>query len=91
MADIYARIQDATEHELRTVLAGLCADSDSTKTKTARLFDRLNQVAEDYNAQRLPAPRPAFTASAKNHSTRPITDPTPITFTTVCSSQLSSA
>jgi hypothetical protein len=56
MADIYTRIQHATEHELRTVLAGLCADSGSIKTKTTRLFRHLDQVEEAYNQQRRPAP-----------------------------------
>jgi hypothetical protein len=49
MADIYTRIQHATEHELRTMLAGLCADSGSIKTKTTRLFRDLDQVEEAYN------------------------------------------
>jgi hypothetical protein len=60
MAGIYARIQNASEHELRTVLAGLCADSDSTRNKTTRLFNGLDQFAKAYNQQKLPAPTPCI-------------------------------
>lgn len=56
MTDIYPRIQKATDHELRTVLAALCADSETTKIRTTRLFNRLDQVQKVYKEQQMPAP-----------------------------------
>ncbi|KAK4152401.1 hypothetical protein C8A00DRAFT_16291 [Chaetomidium leptoderma] len=55
MASIFARIQNATDHEVRTVLAGLCADS-TNKRYAEKLFDRLDQTAKAYGDRKLAVP-----------------------------------
>jgi hypothetical protein len=52
-ANIFARLQNATESELRTVLAALCADSDNTQKRTATLLDRLDRGKQDRTRQGL--------------------------------------
>lgn len=41
---IFARIQNATDHELRTVLAGLCEDK-TTRKEAAKMFSELENAA----------------------------------------------
>ncbi|AEO67918.1 uncharacterized protein THITE_2117094 [Thermothielavioides terrestris NRRL 8126] len=52
MADIFARIQSATDHEVRTVLAGLCADR-RVRESAGELFDRLERASKHYAADAL--------------------------------------
>ncbi|KAK3292006.1 uncharacterized protein B0H64DRAFT_468909 [Chaetomium fimeti] len=41
--NIFARIQNATDHELRTVLSGLCAD-EATRKEAMEMFSRLEKL-----------------------------------------------
>ncbi|KAH6847207.1 hypothetical protein B0I37DRAFT_414967 [Chaetomium sp. MPI-CAGE-AT-0009] len=54
-AHIFARIQNATDHELRTVLAGLCAD-EATRKQAVKLFSRLEQAARAFEEGNQPPP-----------------------------------
>ena len=49
MADIFTRIQDASDQEVRTVLARLCILDNGTQKKALQL---LNMVQEVSNAQK---------------------------------------
>lgn len=49
MADIFTRIQDASDQEIRTVLARLCVLDKDTQKKAMQL---LNMAQEASNAQK---------------------------------------
>jgi hypothetical protein len=55
MADVFTRIQNATDAEICTVLAGLCADG-TTKRRVERMFRQLYQTAKAYEQRRLALP-----------------------------------
>jgi hypothetical protein len=51
---IFARIQNATDHELRTVLAGLCAD-ETTRKEAVKMFSRLEKTARALEGSNQPS------------------------------------
>jgi hypothetical protein len=55
-SDIQRRIQNATDSEVRAVLAALCAESDATARKATKLFSRLERTTQDYEERNLPPP-----------------------------------
>lgn len=55
-SDILELIQEATDSEVRTVLAALCAESDDTARKASKLLGRLMDAAQAYEERKQPPP-----------------------------------
>lgn len=54
MVDTFKRIQNASEQELRTVLANLCRASDNTRRKAAELFDQCERASNVQTVGKMP-------------------------------------